>query len=206
MTKIRVLCYIPVHRNMEAMNALCLLELMKHEMSRGEVDLHICFLVGESLIQRARNTIANKFLRSDYDYLLMIDSDIIFKKEVLQQLLSRDKQLIGANYVHKNTMKRWAGKPDDFDEEVSSASFIPTGMILIKRNTFDLLKERIDVPTYKTSESLKEYGFFNCFIDNKILLSEDWAFSKRCEKAKIKGYIDNTIQLGHIGQKIYVGY
>jgi len=206
MTKTRVLCYIPVHRNVEAMNALCLLELMKYEINRGEVDLHICFLVGESLIQRARNTIANKFLRSKYDYLLMIDSDIIFKKEVLQQLLSHNKPLIGANYVHKNTMKRWAGKPDDFDEELSPASFIPTGMILIKRNTLDLLKERIDVPTYKTSESLKEYGFFNCFIDNNILLSEDWAFSKRCEQAKIKGYIDNTIQLGHIGQKIYVGY
>ena len=206
LSKIKVMCYVPIHRSAEAMFTLSLLEMQRYEDERGVVDLKIMFLVGESLITRGRNTIANKFLRSEHDYLLMIDSDLIFMKDTLEKLLNHNKLLVGANYVHKTRGKRWAGKPDDFDLDLSEASFIPTGMMLIKKNTFELLKERLDLPVYQTSESLKEYGFFNCFVDNNIFLSEDWSFSKRCEKAKIKGFIDNTIRLGHIGQKIYVGY
>ncbi len=206
MSKPKILINIPVHRSVEAMFALSLIEMVRYEDERGVLDVTVNFLVGESLITRARNTITNKFLRSDYDYLLMIDSDLIFKNNTLEKLFSHEKMLIGANYVHKTSVKKWAGKPDDFDLELSEASFIPTGMMLIKKNVLELLKERLDLETYKTSDSSKEYGFFNCFIDDNIFLSEDWSFSKRCEQAKIKGFIDTTIMLGHIGQKIYTGY
>jgi len=205
MSKTKVLCFIPVHRNLEAMFGLSLLELQKHEIMRGEVELKIKFLVGESLIPRARNTIANKFLKTDYDYLLMIDSDLIFTCDVLEKLLGHNKMLVGANYVHKTGVKKWAGKPDDFDLELSPASFIPTGMMLIKRSVLELLKEKLDLPSYKSSEG-KQYGFFNCFVEDEVFLSEDWSFSKRCEKANVKGFIDNTVKLAHIGQKLFVGY
>ena len=200
----KVLIYLPVHRTVEAMNTLSLLELQKHELLKGENEIAINFLVGESLIPRARNTIANKFLRSDYDYLLMIDSDLIFEKDTLERLLKHDKELVGANYVHKTGITKWAGKADDNLTSLSPASFIPTGMMLIKKSVLHAIKDY--VPVYATSMSTLEYGFFNCMIENNIYLSEDWSFSRRCEKAKIKGYIDNTIRLGHIGSFIYKGF
>ena len=203
---IKVLCYIPVHRTIEAIHALALLELQKYEIARGEVDLTINFLVGESFIPRARNTIVDKFMKTDNEYLLMIDSDLVFKRETLQTLLSHDVDLVGGNYVHKTGVKKWAGKPDDFDLSLSPASFIPTGMMLIKKSVFERLTDQPSIPTYKTSDSKKVYGYFNCFVKDDIYLSEDWSFSKRCERAGIKGFIDNDIQLAHVGTKLYVGY
>ena len=48
------------------------------------IDARLFFIFNESLITRARNYCADEFLRSDYDYLLFIDSDIHFEaKDVL---------------------------------------------------------------------------------------------------------------------------
>ena len=48
------------------------------------IDARLFFIFNESLITRARNYCADESLRSDYDYLLFIDSDIHFEaKDVL---------------------------------------------------------------------------------------------------------------------------
>lgn len=48
------------------------------------IDIKLYFMFNESLITRARNYLADEFIRSEYDYLLFIDSDIHFEaKDVL---------------------------------------------------------------------------------------------------------------------------
>lgn len=42
------------------------------------IDAKLFFIFNESLITRARNYLADEFLRSDFDYLMFIDSDIHF--------------------------------------------------------------------------------------------------------------------------------
>ena len=199
----RVDVWIPVHRWAEASMVQCLMAMQKHELERGVLDVSFHWLVGESLISRGRNTIANNFLSSEAEYLLMIDSDLIFEKNVLEKLISHDKKLIGGNYVHKGFNKRWAGVPDSFDDEISPSSFVPTGMMLIHKSVFQLMKDH--VPKFVTSEHNPCYGFFNTMVADNQYLSEDWAFSYRCRKAKIVGFIDNFVRLGHIGNKIFTG-
>lgn len=43
------------------------------------IDLKLFFMFNESLITRARNYLVDEFLRSEYDHLLFIDSDIHFE-------------------------------------------------------------------------------------------------------------------------------
>jgi hypothetical protein len=202
--KVRI--WVPTHRTPEAMFCLSLLGLQEHELKRGVIDLKISFLVGESLIPRARNTIANKFLNEcDDDYLFMLDSDLIFEPNILEKLLDHGEKFIGANYAQKTSPLKMAGVPDDPNVELSKASFIPTGAMLIHRDIFEKLIEKGNVPVYKSSEYDKTYGFFNCFIEEEhgTYLSEDWAFAHRCKSDGVTGCIDNFIRLGHIGQRIY---
>lgn len=46
--------------------------------TKYSIDLRLFFMFNESLITRARNYLADEFLRSEYDHLLFIDSDIQF--------------------------------------------------------------------------------------------------------------------------------
>lgn len=55
------------------------------------------FLYNESLIQRARNRIANRFLQNkDSDILLFLDSDIEFNPVEIYEMILLKKEIIGA--------------------------------------------------------------------------------------------------------------
>lgn len=60
------------------------------------------FLFNESLITRARNYLADEFLRSDATHLLFLDSDIHFNPQDILALLALDKDVIGAPYPKKS--------------------------------------------------------------------------------------------------------
>lgn len=62
----------------------------------------ISFLFNESLITRARNYMADEFLRGDYTHLLFIDSDIDFNPIDIVAMLHLDKDIIGAPYPKKS--------------------------------------------------------------------------------------------------------
>ena len=47
--------------------------------TKHQIDAKLFFMFNESLITRARNYLADEFLRSGYDYFLFIDSDIHFE-------------------------------------------------------------------------------------------------------------------------------
>lgn len=47
--------------------------------TRHQIELKLFYMFNESLITRARNYLADEFLRSDYDYLMFVDSDIQFE-------------------------------------------------------------------------------------------------------------------------------
>lgn len=49
--------------------------------TKHAIDIKLYFMFNESLITRARNYLADEFLRSGYDYLLFIDSDIHFEAQ-----------------------------------------------------------------------------------------------------------------------------
>ena len=49
--------------------------------TKHAIDVILYFMFNESLITRARNYLADEFLRSGYDYLLFIDSDIHFEAQ-----------------------------------------------------------------------------------------------------------------------------
>jgi len=71
------------------------------------IEARFSFLFNESLITRARNYLADEFMRSDYTHLLFIDSDIHFNPQDVFALLAIDKDIIGAPYPKKSI--NWRG-------------------------------------------------------------------------------------------------
>lgn len=66
------------------------------------IELRFSFLFNESLIPRARNYLADEFIRSGYTHMLFIDSDIHFNPEDVLALLALDRDIIGAPYGKKS--------------------------------------------------------------------------------------------------------
>src|SRR3954469_24758530 len=57
----------------------------------------------DSLVPRARNRAAAEFLRGKRDYLLFIDTDIVFSKEQIDFLMESDEPILAGIYCKKET-------------------------------------------------------------------------------------------------------
>jgi hypothetical protein len=132
-------------------------------------------MTNESLITRARNTLAHEFLKTDADALLFIDGDHGFEAADIVKMVNSGKDVIGAIYpmkaIHWENVRKaaLAGKPAEelerysgnfainFLQEVQhfqanepfKVRDIGTGMLFIHRNAFEQIKPL--VKTYKNN-------------------------------------------------------
>lgn len=133
------------------------------------------FMFNESLITRARNSLAHAFLKSDATHLLFIDSDIGFNPHDVIAMIDADKDVIGGIYPKKEI--NWESIERAINQGVPKESLqfytgsfvvnlvgyagettVPynepceiynagTGFLLIKREVFEKLQPH--VPIYK---------------------------------------------------------
>ena len=81
---------IPVHGSSVPAHELCVRDLVRRApVLAPDVAVHVEPLVGDSLVTRARNTLAHLFLRSGADILFFIDSDIVFAPEAVFEMVAR---------------------------------------------------------------------------------------------------------------------
>lgn len=168
-------------------------DLTQELMRRGHTILHTS-TTNESLITRARNTLANEFMKSDFDALLFIDSDHGFNPQDVANMIESGKDLIGAIYPMKTinweNVRQAAllGLPNLQDYSgvfavnylAESQSFngnepfkvrdVGTGMMFIRRNVFESLKSVVKVYKNNTLMAGAPMGeeiheYFTTFID-----------------------------------------
>ena len=142
------------------------------------IEVRFSFIFNESLITRARNYLADEFLRADkFTHLLFIDSDIEFDPRDVIALLALDKDIIGGPYPKKSI--KWSSvieaikrDPDISGSELEKVTGdyvfnavsgtgqfsvgeplevmeIGTGYMLIKREVFEKFKEAYPEKSYK---------------------------------------------------------
>lgn len=206
----KILIAVPVLSLTYPENTTAIMRAMDQLKKEGYV-VDVLYHMHESLISRGRCIIAHKFLQTDYDYLMCIDSDIVFNNDAISQLIAHDVLVVGANYRHKTEIaERWAGIAENRFSNLCKAKYLPTGFMLLKREAFTQLiefKEKnptFNMDYFNSSEFKHVWGFYIPYIDkDQVYLSEDWAFTKRLIDAGVVPYMDNLISLGHIGKKVY---
>ena len=143
-------------------------------MGANRIQMYYSFMMNESLITRARNSMAYDFLASDATHLMFIDADIGFNPNDIPRMVVADKDIICGIYPKKeinwvevtNAVKRGV-PPDQLSQhtgafvlnlphgETSKTGSINepieianggTGFMLIKRKVFEDLASK--VPSY----------------------------------------------------------
>ncbi|MEQ1858901.1 MAG: glycosyltransferase [Chthoniobacteraceae bacterium] len=150
-----------------------------------------------SIVAEARNLCVRAALDAKAEWLLFLDSDMVFPPDTIKRLLAHRKAIVGATYPRKMLPLTLIGTRRDgaafspADKGMVEASRMPTGCLLIKAEVFEKLKP----------------PFFRCGYDEEHgkVLSEDFWFSDRVRELGVALWCDMELsrQVEHIGSFRY---
>lgn len=160
-----------------------------------------CEFIGHSLVYQARDNFVQMAIEQGMDYLLFVDSDIVYPDNVIEKMLARDKDIVTGLYYkragnHAPTLCEGielrenacaTGEPiTDVDRDFFKVQACGMGMCLIK---VDVLKTILS----------KYHSCFTPFDG----LGEDYSFCLRAAEFGYEVWCDNTFPLGHIGDYVF---
>jgi hypothetical protein len=70
-------------------------------LTKAGFEVSIEVMMGDSLVPRARNNLAQRFLSSGKDMLMFLDADIVFGEYDIIKLILGEKELVAATYPRK---------------------------------------------------------------------------------------------------------
>ncbi len=140
-------------------------------------------------VHRNRNEAIQRARKTGATHILFVDTDMVFDKSAVTQLLAADKDIVGANY-NKRMLPQTPIVKEEI-KELSQVEFVPTGLMLIKLSIFDTLPEPwfyYDPPTATGDQGVTD---------------DDKFFCRAARNAGFEVWCDPTIHVGHIGEFIY---
>ena len=153
-------------------------------------------------IHQNRNNAVLEAIKHEVNYIMFIDSDMVFPKEAIAMLISRDKDIIAGKANKRklppeNNIKLLNPQNDYYtpaEEELSKEPFLVRGAIgcafmLIKTSVF-----------HKLNRPWFSYSHLDS-IDN--FSGEDVYFCRSAQEAGIEVWCDPTITIGHVGEYVY---
>ena len=125
-------------------------------------------LSGDSYVSRAKNSLVQDFLKSDFTHIFMIDSDLAWELEGFLKVLKgavEGAEIIGASYPNKNSWESYGvvpvlkdGKPiiTEFNTiKAMKVHLLPGGFILYSRKAFERIEPNLD--RYVNPKTFQEF-------------------------------------------------
>lgn len=184
-------------------------------LDTGEHDAAFDFIRGYD-VARARNKIAQQTIDEEFDYVLMVDNDVVLPEDALINLLDDAKDVCLGYYAHRdaetnlytgNTCVCKKGylnyplesqftaqdmldlqKQRKYKVEIHGGGM---GCALIKTDVF----KQIQYPWFKWENYPGKVG-------NRPVLSEDLYFCEQLHKARIPIYTDSRVGCGHLLRRV----
>jgi len=172
-------------------------------------------------IAYARNILTARFMQSDYDYLLFVDSDVEFEPECPLRMLVAQKDIICTPYRIKTndpTQVKYTTTVKDMQNvPILPGGLIeilqgPAGMMMIHRRVFEkLMKDRpdLEIQTQQHKDlfpkDLKIFSFWDCTFKDGIWTGDDIAFCNLARSADFKLHANIESPLTHHGSYGYRG-
>ncbi len=200
----------PAWRGIEANTAMCI------ERAHHKQLPFIWFpQVGDALIGRARSIAATRFMEKfDSEYLIMLDSDIVFEPEQLDRLyqdMKNGHQLVGGIYTVRGGQFLAHHGVDGHllvDGTIREVQYLSTGFMGITKTLLQKIVDELHLPLcHPDTPTFRCYPFFeNTAVEYNgkwIYESEDWDFCRKVRKVGGIPECDTSIMLGHIGERIW---
>jgi hypothetical protein len=217
--------------NMQYVISLC--DVM-YNAGKLDVSVKLEALSNESLIPKGRDTLVNKFLKSDYDYLFFIDADVGFSAQdfydmVVMAKCDPDMEVITASYPKKDInwefikyavdnkladekdLKKYSGYSVSYSDkeffDVTKPLEIPlaaTGFMLISRKILEDCAEILK-DEYYFEEEEKMISFFKIGVYEHEYYSEDFMFCLMLQKMGRKIWLLPWVNLTHTGSYTFEG-
>jgi hypothetical protein len=182
------------------------------ELIKYGVSYDIMTLNKESIISRARNTLAATFLKHGADYLFFIDADEGWDPTGFLRMLAAEKEIVGAAAPRKEFPITFCanlpeGPIQSCDKTgVISVNELGTGFMCIHKSVFEKMMEAeplnffYDVTTHE-----RVYNFFEPRIIAYKFWSEDYTFCQNWRKLGGKVWLDPSVKLQHVGEHTWEG-
>ena len=162
------------------------------------IKINCAFNIG-SVITIARRNLVDIFLKSDFDYIWWVDSDMKFPIDAPIRLLKRNKDIVGCNYRRRRfpnaNFTGMMGSSGSFREFVTTDNspamemidVLPHGCVLVKRHVY----EKMPQPHY-----LQEF-----IPQLNLEIGEDIFFCQQAQKAGFEVWCDQELsrEIAHIG-------
>lgn len=167
-------------------------------MVANGIRINCAFNIG-SVITIARRNLTDIFLKSDFDYIWWVDSDMKFPIDSPVRLLKRNKDIVGVNYRRRRfpnaNFTGMMGKPGAYTEfhtkddspAMELIDVLPHGCVMVKRSVY----ETIPQPHY-----LQEF-----VPELNLEIGEDIYFCQQAQKAGYEVWCDQELsrEVAHIG-------
>lgn len=206
-----------------------MMRLQAHLAEKG-VPMEFFDVPFDSLVPRARNVCAMRFLGSECSHMIFIDADIAFNAEDVYRMMSQDKEMLCGLYAKKtiDTEKMWefaksCAHPPNLKSLIQNScklnvnglsassdtvNYAATGFMMIQKEALGEFIKKASVDVYKND--IRAYGFgedcydiFKCGVVDGRYLSEDYYFCKLWRDIGKQIHVDRTICLSHVGNFSY---
>lgn len=153
-----------------------------------------------SLIYDSRNKLAAKAMKDEFDYVLWLDSDMVFSPDILEKLVADDKDIVSGLYfrrshpyspvIYKDSELKdgrlvWSDYTDYPKEELFKVAGAGFGCVLMKTDViFDMA------------------GKFGDWFTPLYSSGEDLAFCYRARELGYEIWCDSRIRCGHMSHQM----
>lgn len=170
-------------------------------------------------MERAVNGFLTRFLHSDFDQLLWIDTDEGWRAHDVIRILSHKEEVVAGTYPMKNAWDEYTCELQK-EDGVPIGKMLPDGTALLKadrvaggfmktrKSALEKLAPLCDWYHYrenKNSEPEKHYKFFWNEVQDHQFFGMDYAYCEKLKKAGVELWVDPMLKIDHFGNKKWVG-
>ena len=172
-------------------------------MLQKEGETAIAFQMG-SLIYMAREELAKKAIKFEADYVLWLDSDMVFEPDTFSRLFKTMKDhnasIVSGVYYRRNPpYKPVLFKTFELDEQgapkTTEFNDLPNDVFTCDGIGFGCVLMSVSV----LMDVVSKFGTMFTPIQN---VGEDIAFCYRAKQCGYEIYVDPTLELGHVGHYV----
>lgn len=207
----KILIGLPTDNNLKSDFVSSLIGLLFHTYKHYNYEIHFeTYFISGVRTDKNRNMIVDKFINENFDYLLFLDTDMIYPKETLVNYIESGKELMGGIYYkrsnpHYPVVYTFSDNPDipfnaidplDFESgRIVEVDGIGTGGMFIAKSVFIKLKEAGLDPYFKYGDN------YHLPYKTANQTTHDLVFCKKCREIGIQIYVHTDNKFKHITER-----